>query len=124
MPLCSVVRNTLLDTSINTVVWSVDRARLLSVGDSESGLWLQTLPSSIIGAMMDDSLFQLATSLRLGESCVAPHRFNCREAVYSLGHYGLSCRSCSAGRITRHVSINDIIRQALASAAAGVYQRF
>ena len=111
VPLCSIVRNNLLNTSTN----AAERARLLAVGEWESGLWLQALPSSTIGTMMDDASFRLATGLRLGAPCVAPHRCHCGEAVDNLGHHGLSC-SRSAGRIARHASINDIIRRAFASA--------
>ena len=70
---------------------TVERARLLAVGEWELGLWLQALPSSTIGAMMDDASFRLAASLCLGAPYVAPHRCHCGEAVDSLGHHGLSC---------------------------------
>ena len=60
-------------------------------------------------------IFRLATCLRLGAPCGAPHRCQCGEAVDCLGHHGLSCNR-SASRIARHASINDIIRRALVSA--------
>jgi len=65
--------------------------------------------------MLGDTTFRLATCLRLGAPCGAPHRCQCGEAVDCLGHHGLSC-SKSAGRIARHASINDIIRRALVTA--------
>ena len=110
-PLCSTIRNNLL----NTCNSAAERARLLAVGEWESGLWLQAIPSSSIGTMLDDTTFRIATCLRLGAPCVAPHRCHCGEAVDSLGHHGLSCCR-SAGRIARHASINDIIRRALSTA--------
>ncbi|KAJ8722193.1 hypothetical protein PYW08_004595 [Mythimna loreyi] len=111
VPLCSATRNNLINSSSSTA----ERARLLAVGEWESGLWLQALPSSTVGTMMDDASFRLATCLRLGAPCVAPHRCHCGEAVGGLGHHGLSCCR-SAGRISRHASINDIIRRALVTA--------
>ena len=94
-PLYSLVRNELISTSNN----AAERARLLAVGEWESGLWLQALPSSNIGTMLDDTTFRLATCLRLGAPCGAPHRCHCGEAVDCLGHHGLSCCR-SAGRIS------------------------
>ncbi|KAJ8727191.1 hypothetical protein PYW08_015588 [Mythimna loreyi] len=110
-PLCRLVRNNLINTSTNTA----ERARLLAVGEWESGLWLQTLPSPNIGSMLSDTTFRIATCLRLGAPSGAPHRCQCGEVVDRLGHHGLSC-SRSAGRIARHASINDIIRRALVTA--------
>lgn len=107
-PLCRVVRENLLSTSNTTA----ERARLLAVGEWESGLWLHALPSSNIGTLFDDTTFRLAVALRLGASCCSPHRCHCGEVVNSLGHHGLSC-SRSAGRMARHANINDIIRRAL-----------
>ena len=107
-PLCRVIRKNLIDTSIT----SAERARLLAVGEWESGLWLHAFPSANIGTMFDDTTFRLAVCLRLGASCCTPHRCHCGEAVNSLGHHGLSC-SRSAGRIPRHANINDVIRRAL-----------
>uniref|UniRef100_A0A2H1VRU3 SFRICE_019335 n=1 Tax=Spodoptera frugiperda TaxID=7108 RepID=A0A2H1VRU3_SPOFR len=63
----------------------------------------------------DDITFRLAVCLRLGAPCVSPHCCHCGERVDGSGHHGLSCRR-SAGRISRHASINDIICRALASA--------
>ena len=107
-PLCRATRNNLINTSIS----SAERARLLAVGEWESGLWLLALPSSNIGTLFDDTTFRLAICLRLGAPCCSPHRCPCGEAVSSLGHHGLSC-SRSAGRFARHANINDIIRRAL-----------
>jgi hypothetical protein len=87
----------------------------LAVGEWESGVWLQAIPSSSIGTMLDDQTFRIATCLRLGAPCVSPHRCHCGEAVDTLGHHGLSC-SRSAGRMPRHAYLNDIIRRALITA--------
>ena len=90
-------------------------ARLLAVGEWESGLWLQATPSPNIGTMLDDTTFRIAACLRLGAPCVTPHRCHCGEAVDKYGHHGLSC-SRSAGRIPRHANLNGIIRRAFVTA--------
>ncbi|XP_075975622.1 uncharacterized protein LOC142976226 [Anticarsia gemmatalis] len=111
VPLCAKVRQSLLDSTST----AAERARLLAVGEWESGLWLQALPSSNVGIMLDDATFRLAACLRVGAPCVSPHRCHCGVLVDNLGHHGLSC-SRSAGRISRHCSLNDIIRRALVTA--------
>ncbi|RVE44183.1 hypothetical protein evm_011177 [Chilo suppressalis] len=111
-PLCRLKRNALVESASSPA----DRARLLAVGEWESGLWLQVLPSANIGTLLDRSTFRIATSLRLGSPCVVPHLCRCGAFVTNLGHHGLSCTR-SAGRITRHHCINDVIRRALASAS-------
>ncbi|XP_063547387.1 uncharacterized protein LOC134754868 [Cydia strobilella] len=110
-PLCQLVRKNLLDTSTSLA----DRARLLATAEWESGLWLQALPSPNIGTFLDNTTFRLAASLRLGASTNQPHRCQCGAMVDILGHHGLSCVR-SAGRMSRHASINDVIRRALVSA--------
>lgn len=111
-PLCKTVYNTLL-TSSNTVA---ERARLLAVAQWESGLWLQALPSSKTGTLMDQNSLRLAICLRLGATCFLSHRCQCGEIVVQPGYHGLSCHR-SSGRISRHANINEIIRRAFASAS-------
>ncbi|KAM3958718.1 uncharacterized protein ACR2FA_007238 [Aphomia sociella] len=52
--------------------------------------------------------------LRLGAAICTPHVCPCGTEVDQLGHHGLSC-SKSAGRFSRHASLNDIIRRSLVS---------
>ena len=94
---------------------TAERARFLALSEWESGLWLQALPSLNIGTLLDNTSFSMAVSLRLGVSCMVSHRCFCGDLVNELGHHGLSC-SKSAGRISRHASLNDILRRAFASA--------
>lgn len=112
-PLCRLVRNNLYQTATSPP----ECARLLAAVEWESGQWLQALPSAPIGTLLDNTTFRLSVALRLGVSCVAPHRCRCGDLVDSLGHHGLSCGR-SAGRSPRHASLNDVIRRALASAGA------
>lgn len=90
-----------------------DRARLLAVSQKESGHWLHAIPSSNIGTLLDDHSFRIAIGLRLGPICHI-HQCHCGVEVDRLGHHGLSCLR-SAGRLSRHGSLNETIKRALAS---------
>ncbi|XP_063618720.1 uncharacterized protein LOC134791601 [Cydia splendana] len=109
-PLCRVTLKALIDNAQSPA----ERARLLAVSEPESGLWLHALPSPNIGTLLERTTLALATSLRLGVKTNEPHRCRCGSIVDELGHHGLSCQR-SAGRISRHASLNDVIRRALAS---------
>ncbi|RVE45296.1 hypothetical protein evm_010068 [Chilo suppressalis] len=91
---------------------ATERARLLAVFQAESGYWLQALPSANIGTLLDKSTLSLAISLRLGVKTNHPHCCRCGSRVGELGHHGLSCQM-SAGRVSCHACINDVIRRAL-----------
>ncbi|XP_041980282.1 uncharacterized protein LOC121733945 [Aricia agestis] len=108
-PLIKLAQSEILSSSSTT-----DRARLLASAEPESGYWLQAYPSSNTGTLLDNHTFNLSLSLRLGANISEPHRCHCGAAVDRQGHHGLSCRR-SAGRQSRHASLNDVIRRALAS---------
>ncbi|CAH2240652.1 jg22748 [Pararge aegeria aegeria] len=65
--------------------------------------------------MLDHTTLSVVIGLRLGASIIQPHRCHCGDSVDTYGHHGLSC-SRSAGRFSRHSTINDIIRRSLATA--------
>ncbi|KAJ0179217.1 hypothetical protein K1T71_004929 [Dendrolimus kikuchii] len=109
-PLCELTRDNLLQTCTS----SAERARLLAVANWESGQWLQAHPSFYNNTLLDNTTFRLAASLRLGAPCCVPHHCQCGVMVDRFGHHGLSCLK-SAGRRSRHASLNDIIRRALVS---------
>ncbi|CAH2228593.1 jg1311, partial [Pararge aegeria aegeria] len=92
-----------------------ETARLLALSAKESGYWLHALPSSNLGTMLDHTTLSVVIGLRLGASIIQPHRCHCGDSVDTYGHHGLSC-SRSAGRFSRHSTINDIIRRSLATA--------
>ncbi|XP_048483467.1 uncharacterized protein LOC125489916 [Plutella xylostella] len=92
-----------------------ERARLLAVSRPESGLWLHALPSPHLGTLLDDNSLCVAVALRLGCDVCQPHRCVCGANVDVQGRHGLHCVR-SAGRISRHHAINDIVRRALISA--------
>ncbi|XP_047998133.1 uncharacterized protein LOC125235580 [Leguminivora glycinivorella] len=109
-PLCKATITQLIESAQS----SAERARLLAVAEPEAGYWLRALPSAKIGTLLDKTTLTLATSLRLGTKTNEPHRCRCGAMVTELGHHGLSCPR-SAGRISRHASLNDVIKRALAS---------
>jgi hypothetical protein len=50
-----------------------DKARLLATQQKESGAWLNCLPSSSLGTLLDDSSFRIAVALRTGQPVCEPH---------------------------------------------------
>lgn len=90
-------------------------ARLRAVSQPESGAWLHALPSPHLGTLLDDNSLRVAVALRLGCDICEPHHCVCGASVDSRGRHGLHCAR-SAGRLSRHHSINDIVRRALVSA--------
>ncbi|KAI5651412.1 hypothetical protein NE865_00656 [Phthorimaea operculella] len=109
-PLCKQVLQNLISGCLS----SVDRARILAVSERESGFWLQAFPSANLGTLLDNCTLSIIVGLRLGVKIVEPHQCVCGELVNELGHHGLACQR-SAGRMSRHASLNDIIRRALSS---------
>ncbi|XP_063382985.1 uncharacterized protein LOC134669394 [Cydia fagiglandana] len=110
-PLCLLVRGNLNETSTSTT----ERARLLAATKWESGSWLQALPSKNLGTLLSTNTFRISLCLRLGVACVAPHLCQCGANVTCFGVQGLSCAR-SVGRLSRHASLNDILRRALVTA--------
>jgi hypothetical protein len=93
----------------------LSRARLLAASAQSSGAFLNAIPMSSIGTRLDDASMRIAVALRLGVTVCSPHLCVCGSQVDSNGIHGLSCRK-SAGRLSRHNSINGIIKAALSSA--------
>ncbi|CAK1589334.1 unnamed protein product [Parnassius mnemosyne] len=91
-----------------------DKARLLAVSTKESSHWLHALPSSNLGTLLDRESLRIAVGIRLGAAICQPHQCPCGNSVDKFGLHGLSCKK-SAGRFSRHSSLNDVIRRALAS---------
>ncbi|XP_074039515.1 uncharacterized protein [Leptinotarsa decemlineata] len=111
-PLLDQATSILLKTASDT---SKNKARLLAVTVQESGAWLNAVPVASLGTLLDDDSFRLAIGFRLGTPlCVQPI-CKCGAFVDESGTHGLSCRF-SAGRLSRHYAINDLIKRALTSA--------
>ena len=93
----------------------VCRARLLATAQRESGAWLNALPVSSLGTLLDSESFKVAIALRMGADVCIPHSCRCGGRMDSRGLHGLSCRY-SAGRFPRHSAINDVVKRALQKA--------
>ena len=90
-------------------------ACLSSATQPKSGAWMNCLPSTAIGTLLDNESFRIAISQRLGLPVYAPHKCHCGAIVDRYVQHPLSCRF-SAGRLPRHSALNDIIKRALSSA--------
>lgn len=108
--LCKSVAENLLSAASGE-----DRARLKAVSLPESGAWLHAIPSPFLGTLLDDGSLRIAVALRLGSTVCNAHKCRCGISVDTRGYHGLSCKK-SAGRHSRHHTLNDVLRRALVSA--------
>ena len=92
-----------------------DKARLRAAASKKSGAWLDALPVSSLGNLLDNDGLRISVGLRLGANLCEEHTCKCGATVNTKGHHGLSCRF-SAGRHSRHGAINGVIQRALTSA--------
>ena len=76
------------------------------------GAWLNTLPVSSLGTLLDSERFRAAIALREGADVCIP--YSCGR-MDSRGLHGLSCKY-SAGRFPRHSAMNDVIKRPLQKA--------
>ena len=90
----------------------VSRARLMATAQKESGAWLNALPVSSLGTLLDSEVFRVAIAIRVGADVCIPHSCPRGGRMDSRGLHGLSCKY-SAGRFPRHSAMNDVIKRAL-----------
>ena len=93
----------------------MSRARLLATAQRESGAWLNALPVSSLGKLLDSESFRVAIALREGADLCSPHSCRCDGSMDSRGLHGLSCKY-SAGHFPRHLAMNDVVKRALQKA--------
>lgn len=93
----------------------VDRARLLASCTKESSKWLQVIPSSQLGLLLDNNAARIAVALRLGCQICEEHKCLCGKTVEKNGRHGLSCKN-SKGWTPRHNDINNIFSHAFSTA--------
>src|SRR5579872_7077913 len=110
-PMVQLVHTRLVESLPN----ATDRARLLAVSAKRSSDWLHALPISSCGLFLEDEAVRISVGLRLGAKLCEPHACPCGAQVDARGLHSLSCRR-SAGRLSRHHNINDIIWRALTKA--------
>ena len=88
----------------------VSRARLLATAQKESGAWLNSLPVSSLGTLLDSESFRVVIALRVGADDCIPQSCRCGGRMDKRGLLGLSCKY-SAGCFPRHLAMNDVILQ-------------
>ena len=81
-----------------------------------SGAWLQAVPSSSTGTLLDDETTRIGVAQRIGLPVCEPHPCRCGGTVDARGLHPLSCKR-SAGRFSRHTALNDILKRGLDAAA-------
>jgi len=86
------------------------KGRLSATAAPHSGVFLDARPCSSLGTRLDNSSLHIAIALRLGAPVCLPH-----TCVRGVSVDNLSCRK-SAGRLSRHSTVNDLIKRALLSA--------
>ena len=93
----------------------VSRARLLATAQRESVAWLNALPVSLLGTLLDSESFRVAIALTVCAEVCIPHSCRCGGWMDSRVLHGLSCKY-SAGHFPRLSPMNDVIKRALQKA--------
>jgi hypothetical protein len=89
-----------------------DKARMIGLRNKESRSWLHAFPSKNIGTFLDNNTIRVCMGLRLGCDICRPYQCACGATVDSKGLHALSCKK-SAGRFSRHSTVNNCIKRAL-----------
>ena len=90
--------------------------RLSMFKNKHGGDWLHAIPMKSIGLKLTDSQIRTSIAMRLGSRMCSSHTCVCGEMVDERGLHGLACKK-SAGRFSRHASLNDTIKRTLSSIA-------
>ena len=90
-------------------------ACLEAASQPKSGAWLNALPSSSIGTLLDDDSLRIGVAIRLGLRICESHTCRCGSNIDEFGLHPLSCRF-SAGRFPRHAALNDVVKRGLEAA--------
>ena len=86
-----------------------------SASQLHSGDWLNAIPSSSLGTLLDNDSLRIGLAIRLGLQVCEPHKCRCGATIDGFGLHPLSCR-ISAGRFPRHAALNDVIKRGLEAA--------
>ena len=76
--------------------------------------WLNVVPCKNLGLKLDDQQLRTSIGLRLDAIICVAHTCHCGKRVERDGLHGLSCTK-SAGRFSRHATLNSLINQTLGS---------
>ena len=78
----------------------------------ESVAWLNALPVSSLGTLLDYESFRVAIALRVGADVYIPHSCRCGGRKDSICLHGLSCKY-NASRFPKHSAVNDVVKQSI-----------
>ena len=107
--------NLLCEQSLEGLTASSDQRQLACIkaaAQPHSGDWLHAIPNSTTGSLLSNNCHRIAVGLRLGLTLCHPHKCRCGQLIDEFALHPLSCRM-NAGRIPRHVAINDVIKRSL-----------
>ena len=76
--------------------------------------WVNVIPCKNLGLILDDQQLRISIGLRLGANICVAHTCHCRKRVERDSLHGPSCTK-SAGRFSRHATLNSLIKQTLGS---------
>ena len=76
--------------------------------------WLNVVPCKNLGLKLDDQQLRISIGLRIGANIYVAHTCNCGKRFERDGLHGLFCTK-SAGRFSRHATLNSLIKQTLGS---------
>ena len=103
---------------VGSLKQGLDQHRLACLNSAlspHSGDWLNSLPCSSLGTLLDNESLCIGVAFRLGLRICTPHKCRCGSIVDEFGLHPLSCH-LSAGRFPRHSALNDIIKRGLETA--------
>ena len=75
---------------------------------------LNVVPCKNLGLKLDDQQLRISIGFYLGANICVAHTCHCGKRVERDGLHGLSCTK-SAGRFSRHATLNSLIKQTLGS---------
>ena len=92
-----------------------NRSKVFNIHQGKFGSqWLNVVPCKNLGLKLDDQQLRISIGLRLGANICVAHLCHCGKRVERDGLHGLSCTK-SAGRFSRHATLNTLIKQTLGS---------
>lgn len=88
------------------------KPHLIAAAASHSGTFRHARPCTSLEARLDNMSLRVAIVMRLESSVCFAQVCVCGASVNGTGRRGRSCRK-SAGRLSRHISVNELVKRAL-----------
>lgn len=106
---------------LGTCTTDIEKARILANSAKDSSAWLNTLPCSSLGTLLDNQSFRISVGLRYGLPICHPHTCVCGVEVDRFGRHGLACKK-SSGRKAKHETVNDLMKRALVTCGVPAFR--